>query len=251
MVSVPDIFWSLLTLGSGPLVGSFIAAASLRLPARESVVFARSRCDACRRTLGALEIVPIVSHLALGGQCRTCKAPISRRHLALELAGLSIGAFSVLAFDGSTSLAAAVLGWQLLLLAVLDAEHYWLPRALTLSLAVSGLVEAVLLESEGLVSRLIGLGAGYTSLKLIALTYRLVRRRDGLGGGDAYLLAGIGAWLGWRPLPAVVLLAAAAGITFLIALRLAGRKVGATTAVPFGVLLAPAAWIVWLGGRLA
>ena len=77
--------------------------------------------------------------------------------------------------------------------------------------------------------------------------FRGVRGREGLGGGDPKLFAGIGLWLGWQALPLVLLVACVTGLTVVLALRLAGRQMGMNDRLPLGVMLAIAAWAVWLG----
>jgi leader peptidase (prepilin peptidase)/N-methyltransferase len=82
------------------------------------------------------------------------------------------------------------------------------------------------------------------------LVYRAIRGRDGLGGGDAKLLAAAGAWVGVRALPQVVLFAAIAGLVAAAGLRIAGVRLGAQSALPFGPFLALATWLVWLAPAL-
>lgn len=126
--------------------------------------------------------------------------------------------------------------WVLLVLAILDARHFWLPDRLTLFLAVAGLALAGLLWGLALEHRLIGMAAGYATLWLIAACYRLARGRDGLGGGDSKLLGAIGAWLGWMALPVVVLIAAAIGLSIALV-----KRQGRSNALPFGAFLAAGA----------
>ncbi|MBS0562808.1 MAG: prepilin peptidase, partial [Proteobacteria bacterium] len=88
---MPDTFlpW-FAPLLAAPFVGSFLGVLIRRLPAGRPVVLGRSACDACGRTLSAADLVPLVSYLALGGRCRTCRAPIGPALPAIELAALGI-----------------------------------------------------------------------------------------------------------------------------------------------------------------
>ncbi len=92
----------------------------------------------------------------------------------------------------------------------------------------------------------IGAVAGYASLALIAALYRRARGVDGLGLGDAKLLAAAGVWIGWRLLPFAVLFAAAAGLTYVAVLRLAGKQIARTDALAFGPFLCAGVFIAWL-----
>ena len=85
---------------------------------------------------------------------------------------------------------------------------------------------------------------------MISLAYRGLRRREGLGLGDAKLLAAAGAWVGWVGLPSVVMLGAVFGLVTALAMRMTGREVGRVTELPFGPALALAFWLVWLYGPL-
>jgi len=86
------------------------------------------------------------------------------------------------------------------------------------------------------------------SLAAIAALYRRLRGREGLGGGDAKLLAASGAWLGAAALPQVILLAAVSALAAAACLRLTGIRLGIHSALPFGPFLALATWILWLFG---
>jgi leader peptidase (prepilin peptidase)/N-methyltransferase len=97
---------------------------------------------------------------------------------------------------------------------------------------------------------MIGAAVGFATFALIGLAYRHLRGREGLGLGDAKLLAGAGAWLGWQALPGLVLIAAVSALALALAGALAGGRLSATTRVAFGSHLALAFWLVWLLGPL-
>lgn len=237
--------------GLGLIAGSFLGLVSVRLPAGEGVVAGRSRCAGCRRTLGARDLVPVVSYAIARGRCRRCEAPIPVRYPLIELACAAIGAWAGL--SQATPVAAALtalLGWQLLLIAVIDGEHFWLPDRLTLPLLATGLTAAALLDGPALRDSVTGAAVGFAALWALAWAYRRLRGREGLGGGDPFLLAAIGAWTGWIGLPTVLIWAATAGLSVVAAQRLTGRGVSATDRLPFGVFLAVGAWLTWLLGPL-
>lgn len=231
----------------GLVVGSFVALLTVRLPAGLPVLIARSRCMSCDRVLAARDMVPVLSYLSLRGRCRRCAAPISPRYCLVELAAAAIGAMSGLIADPVHAVAAAVLGWSALTLAILDWEHFWLPDRLTIPLGVAGVAASRLPGGPGLADSLIGGLAGFLALAAIAAAYRRATGRVGLGGGDAKLLGALGAWLGWRDLPYVLLLAALFGLAFAAVGR---RPVQRTTAIPFGPWLAAAGWLVFATNAL-
>ncbi|GAA0620669.1 hypothetical protein GCM10009422_15450 [Brevundimonas kwangchunensis] len=177
--------------------------------------------------------------------------PGIRRIAALAIAAAMVGGWSALALPAPVAaLLTALLGWQLLLLAVVDGENFWLPDILTWTLAVSGVLAAVILQDRGIADAIIGAVAGFAGLWLLAFVYRKTRGRQGLGGGDPFMLAGAGAWVGWIGLPSVLLWAAVGGLSLVVARALTGRKVSGTDRLPFGVFLAIGLWLTWLLGPI-
>ena len=138
-----------------------------------------------------------------------------------------------------------ILGWWLLTLAWIDADSFRLPDALTLPLILAGLGEALWRDPDQLTARAAGAAIAYTALWALAAFYRRLRGREGLGMGDAKLLAAGGAWLGVVPLPDVLLLAACSALAYAL---LRGAEIRATLKVPFGPFLAGAIWLAWLWG---
>jgi leader peptidase (prepilin peptidase)/N-methyltransferase len=218
----------------GLAFGSFLNVCLSRWPEGESVVKPRSHCRSCERTLAWWENVPLISWIALRGRCKTCQEKISWRYPLVELAlGVlwALIAWHTIPSDFLTSVPAQVLHlqifvglsqmlffWVLVALAVLDAEHLWLPNFLTwpaiaigVILNFSKLIVVIDLQksTELPVFNMIG-NIGPASLNevfvaplvsgvlilLIRWTYRLIRRREGIGLGDAKLMALLGAWLG-------------------------------------------------------
>ncbi len=147
---------------------------------------------------------------------------------------------------GPIGAAGALFAWLLVALAALDLRHFWLPDRLTFVLAASGLGSAIFDPMVSMFDRLIGGLAGFAALALIASAYRFVRKREGLGGGDPKLLGAIGLWLGWQALPFVLLGASGVGLVSIVLLTLRGKTVNAMTRLPFGTLLAVAAFPVWV-----
>lgn len=239
----------ILTMGVlGLVFGSFIALVSVRLPPGESIVLPRSHCRACRHRLGPADLVPVASWLTQRGRCRYCGARVSRRYVLVELAACAIAICASLASPGWPGVAGAVLGWQLLLIAILDAEHFWLPDELNALLVITGLAATALVSPVSLIDHLVAAVFGFLVLTLFAAAYRRIRGIDGLGSGDPRMVAGIGAWVGWQALPPVLLVASLAGLVMVLLARLAGRDIRLGTPLPFGTFLAAATFVIWLFG---
>lgn len=245
MTQFPGLLGPIAGAIAGAIAGSFLATLILRWPADRQVVSGRSSCDSCRRTLGLLDLVPIGSWLWTRGRCRSCGERIDPLHLWVELAAAGAGGLALLLAPGLRGIVLALMFWQLLALALLDARHYWLPDRLTLLLAVTGLGLAGLAPGAPLAQRLIGGGLGFASLWLIATAYRRLSGREGLGAGDAKLLGAIGCWLGWMALAPVVLMASLGGLAVALVTR---RK--RLDHLPFGTFLAAAAGVWTIAAAL-
>ena len=135
----------LLLIVIAPFIGSFLSVLVVRLPQDEGVVFGRSACRSCARTLAPRDLVPVLSWLLLGGRCRQCHAAIGLLYPAMELGALAIAIWSVAVMPGWLAAATAGLGWVLLALAVIDWRDMLLPDVLTLPLAVAGLLVSLAL----------------------------------------------------------------------------------------------------------
>jgi leader peptidase (prepilin peptidase) / N-methyltransferase len=236
--------WSAVLLS--PAIGSFLGVVIRRLPEGRPIVWARSKCESCGTALGIRELVPVLGWLSQRGRCRFCTARIGWFYPAVELAALAIAIIAAIVDSGTEAWLDCILGWWLLALGWIDARHWLLPDALTLPLAAAGFIAALAVDPEGLPDRTLGLLVGYFVLRAVAFLYRKMRGREGLGAGDAKLLAAAGAWVGASGLPLVVLIAALSGLLAAACLRLAGVRLSAASAIPFGPFLAFAIWLVWL-----
>jgi leader peptidase (prepilin peptidase)/N-methyltransferase len=238
--------WWLVPLGAA--AGSAAALLAERLPRGEPVLRARSRCRACGTALGARDLIPIVSALALGGRCRHCRAPIPKALWQAEVAGLGLGALAAaLAATPAEAAWSALWLWTLLALALADLRRFRLPDPLCAALLAFGFG----LAWPDWPGAVLGAAAGAGAFAALALGYRWRVGRTGMGGGDVKLMAGLGAGLGWPALPAVALIAAGAALA-VAALRAArrGRRLRRRGAVPFGAFLGAAGAVVWTLQRL-
>jgi leader peptidase (prepilin peptidase) / N-methyltransferase len=228
-----------------PVVGSFLGVLIRRLPEGRPIAWERSRCESCGAALGIRDLAPIFSWLAQRGRCRFCSAWLGWFYPGVELAALAIAIIAAVD-GGAQGWLDCILGWWLLALGWIDARRWLLPDALTLPLIIAGLAAALAFDPDGLTDRALGAAIGYLALRVVAYLYRKLRGRDGLGEGDAKLLAAAGAWVGASALPQVVLIAALTGLFAAAAMRLAGFRLQASSPLPFGPFLAVATWLVWL-----
>ncbi|MFP3874713.1 MAG: prepilin peptidase [Thiohalophilus sp.] len=207
-----------------------------------------SRCPHCGHAIRAWENIPVLSYLFLKGRCSSCRTPIARRYPLIELASGLLAAVTAWQF-GVTPLAAfaILLTWALIVLTVIDYDHFYLPDNIVLPMLWLGL----LLNSQGLFtdiySALFGAMAGYLVLWSVYQLFKLLTGKEGMGYGDFKLLAMLGAWLGWQMLPAVILLSSVVGAVVGITLILFNRH-QAGKPIPFGPYLAAAGWIALLWG---
>lgn len=171
-----------------------------------------SRCPHCQHKIRAWQNLPVLSYLLLKGRCANCKAAISARYPAIELAAALLGAICVWQFSYSPQLLAALpLCWALLALAMIDFDTQLLPDDITIPFVWLGLLINCFSVFTSLQNAVIGAMAGYLSLWLIFQAFKLLTGKEGMGYGDFKLLALLGAWLGWQALPGIVLMSALAG----------------------------------------
>ena len=233
-----------------PFIGSFLGLIIQRLPEGLAIAFARSVCDECGVRLKTRDLVPVLSWLWQKGRCRYCGHPLGWFYPGVELAAVAIALSAVLVDGGEGAWLDCLLGWWLLTLGWIDLRRWLLPDVLTLPLVLAGLAAAAAFDPTGLTQRALGAAVGYTSLAAVAALYQKLRGHEGLGRGDAKLLAASGAWVGVAALPQVILVASLLALLIAAGLRLTGIRLGARSAMPFGPFLALATWVVWLSAPL-
>ena len=244
----------------GLMVGSFLNVVIHRLPkimerewhnnclelqgkevpqaAKYSIVSPRSSCPNCGHMITALENIPVISYLALGGKCKSCKTPISIRYPLVELlTGTLIGLVSWKFGYTSATLFAWIFVFALVALTFIDFDTQLLPDDITLPLLWIGLLFNLNGGFADLKSAVIGAIAGYLILWSVYWLFKLVTGKEGMGYGDFKLLAAIGAWFGWQLLPAVILLSSVLGAVLGISLIVFAKR-GREVPMPFGPFLA-------------
>ena len=245
-VAADTATWSALL--AAPFVGSFLGVLVRRLPDGLPIAWSRSRCEWCGAALSVGDLVPLYSWLAARGRCRYCGHSLDWFYPGIELAAIAVALSAAIVDHGAGIWLDCLLGWWLLALAWIDIRRWLLPDPLTLPLVIAGLLATAVLDPAELAEHALGGALGYLSLRAVGLLYQVLRGREGLGRGDAKLLAASGAWLGAGALPQVVLGAAVSALAAAAGLRLAGIRLGALSPLPFGPFLALATWLVWLFG---
>ena len=208
----------------------------------------RSQCPSCGHALSAAHNIPVISYLALRGRCAFCAASISARYPLIEALTALLFAWVAAHFGWSAAgVAGLVLTAFLLALATIDADTTLLPDDLTQPLLWLGLLVNLRPTYAPLPEAVIGAVAGYLCLWAVYWVFKLVTGKEGMGYGDFKLFAALGAWLGWKLLPLIILLSAATGAVLgILMIVLRGRDRAAP--IPFGPYLAAAGWIAMMYG---
>ena len=224
-------------------------------PERYNLFVPRSRCPSCNAGITALQNIPVVSWLLLGGKCASCRTSISVRYPIVEFATAVLSTLVALHFGWHwQTLAALLFTWALIALTVIDLDHTLLPDVITMPLLWLGLLLSLFWQA-GLTapaptdpsSAILGAVCGYLILWTVYWAFKLVTGKDGMGYGDFKLLGALGAWMGWQMLPLILLLSAFAGaVTGIALILLRGRD--RNVPIPFGPYLAAAGWIALLWG---
>ncbi len=238
------IYWSVLAFAFGAALGSFLHCAAWRTVRGEPFVSGRSRCPSCGATLGARDLVPILSWVALHGRCRRCGAPIGVRYPLTELLSALVTLAIVWRFGiGIPAARNLVFCSCLLFLSLTDLDDCIIPDGCLCVAALAWAIAAPLLGmSWG--GALRALGAGLTfgaALLVVSLVMDRVLGRESLGGGDIKLFAVVGLYLGFVGTLFTLILACVLGLLLALALRRRG-------AFPFGPAIAAASGVMLLFG---
>ena len=268
---MPIELWIFAAALFGLIVGSFLNVVIHRLPkmmendwalqcaelrseelpeqARYNLAVPRSACPHCGHQVTAAENIPVLSWLFLRGQCSACKAAISARYPLVEAANALLWVACVVHFGaGAQALGAMFFCSCLLVLALIDFDTTLLPDDITLPLLWAGLLLNLSGLYTGLPDAVIGAMAGYLSLWSVYWGFKLLTGKEGMGYGDFKLLGALGAWLGWKMLPLLILLSSFVGALIGIALMVLAKR-GKDIPMPFGPYLAAAGVIALFWGE--
>lgn len=222
---------------------------------RFNLIVPRSRCPSCGKPIQAWQNIPVLSYLLLGAQCANCRQSISVRYPIVEVFTAALAAICAWRFGfGWEALLAIGLSCALVAISLIDADHQIIPDSIVVPLLWAGIVISLFHPLPGTDTlfisprdAIVGAIAGYLSLWSVYQLFKLVTGKEGMGYGDFKLLAALGAWLGWKALPTIVLMSAVVGAVVGIALIVFRRRDRAAP-IPFGPYLAAAGWITMLWG---
>jgi leader peptidase (prepilin peptidase) / N-methyltransferase len=209
----------------------------------------RSTCPHCGHRITALENIPVLSYLALRGRCSACAKPIGARYPVVEALSGMLSAYAAWHFGfGISAMAALLFVWALAALTFIDFDTQMLPDSITLPLLWAGLLFNLGGVFTDLQSAVVGAAAGYLVLWSVYWLFKLATGKEGMGYGDFKLLGAIGAWLGWKMLPVVILLSSCVGAAVGIVLVVSARH-GRNVPIPFGPYLAGGGLIALFWGQ--
>lgn len=233
-----------------------VATPATDLPVgRFDLMVPRSRCPACGHQITAMENIPVFSYVFLGGKCAGCGTAIAIRYPIIELlTGVLSGVVAWRFGFGWEAGAAIALTWTLVAISVIDIDHQIIPDSISLPLVWAGLTLSLFNPVDGAQylfidpkTAIVGALAGYLSLWSIYHLFRLLTGKEGMGYGDFKLLAALGAWLGWKMLPVIIMMSAVVGaVTGILMIVTKGHE--RSVPIPFGPYLAAAGWIALLWG---
>jgi len=243
LLGAPTAYWATVAGLIGLALGSFSTVLAARWPSGGSLVSPRSHCTSCRRTLTPLELVPVLSWVALRGRCHGCGTRVSCRYPAIELASGALAAGAIITFGPTwEGLAAALLGVSLVPVVVIDLEHRLIPNVIVFPAAALGLAAAVAADTGRWWVYLVSAAGAFAFFEILTLVHPA-----GMGDGDANLALLMGGVLGASIVPALFVafaLGSVLGVALLARFGSRARKM----AVPFGPFLAAGALVaLWFG----
>ena len=223
----------------GSLWGSFSNVCIYRLPNSGNVAKGRSFCPDCKNKIKWFDNIPFFSYLFLKGKCRQCSKPISFQYLVVELlSAISFVIIFHLYGISITTLLLLVLSIFFIIIFFIDLKHFIIPNVLTFPLMVIGFLKSFdpnLNQTifPNYINSLIGGLFGYSIIWLIIFFYKKVRKKEGMGLGDAKLMAVIGFWFGWISIPFTIFISSTVALILVIpSLINQSRKM--SSEIPFG-----------------
>lgn len=248
---LPPVIMALFAFVFGAVVGSFLNVCIYRMPLDQSVVSPGSRCVGCGTAIRWYDNIPVISWLLLRGRCRFCQAPFSFRYPLVELITAVLSLLLFMKYGLSPSYGVMFLFCAaLIVITFIDFDHQIIPDELSLPGIVLGFISSFFLPEPGWISSLLGAVAGWGSLALIFYGYLWLTGREGMGGGDAKLLAMMGAFLGLQAIPFIIFASSLVGSVAGLSIMAVQRK-DRHLAIPFGPYLALGALLyIFVGPQL-
>lgn len=238
----------------GLCVGSFVNVCIYRLPKSKQVLLGRSYCPKCKKKIKWFDNIPVLSYFLLNGKCRSCKKKISPQYFIIELL---IGIGFLLIFLNYQNYFASVLLSILLAMYVMiffiDLKHFIIPDPLNFGVIILALVKNFLPDlnlvfTQNIILSIIGGIVGYSLIWIIIYLYRTFKKIEGMGLGDAKLMAGIGLLFGWPSVPFILFVSAVLGL-LLVMPSLLKKKRSLKSEIPFGPYIITAGVIYFYFGE--
>ena len=222
----------------GSLWGSFANVCIYRLPLKGGVVKGRSFCPKCKKKILWYENIPILSYFILGGKCSKCKKKISTQYLIVE--AISIISFLIIYYlfgISLTTILLIILFLSFIIIFFIDLKHYIIPDVLTFPMMALGFFKSFDPNLSPIfpnyINSLLGGIIGYGIIWLLIIFYKKIRNKEGMGLGDAKLLAVIGFWFGWISIPFVIFLSSVTAL-IIVTPDLLKKSKKLTSEIPFG-----------------
>ena len=222
----------------GGLWGSFANVCIYRLPINKNIALGRSFCTNCKKKIAWFDNIPVLSYLILRSKCRNCKKKISFQYFLVEL--LSILNFTViyLLFGITlTTILLIILSLAFLIIFFIDLRHYIIPNSITYPMMILGFIKSfdpnLNFIFPNYINSLIGGIFGYAMIWSIIYFYKQIKKKDGMGLGDAKLFAVIGFWFGWISIPFIIFLSSIIALIYVLPDLLKNSK-KMSSQIPFG-----------------
>ena len=239
----------------GACLGSFANVCIYRLPKTKQIISGRSFCPKCKKKINWYDNLPIISFLFLSGKCRKCKKVIPLRYLIVELiTGISF-LLIYLNFENLYTITfLSILSLILIMIFFIDLENFIIPDSLNFIIMGLALLKNFLPNfGTSLIHEInqsiIGGMVGYLSIWLIIYLYKTFKKIDGMGFGDAKLMAGIGLLFGWQSIPFILFVSSILGLIFVVPSLIKKQKT-MRTEIPFGPFIIAACLIYFAQGDL-
>lgn len=235
---LPFGFMALCVFLFGAVVGSFLNVCIYRLPLYQSIITPGSRCMSCGTAVRWFDNIPMFSWLFLRGRCRSCGVGFSVRYPFVELLTACLTLLLFVRFGLSVSFVIYFFFIAaLIVVTFIDFDHQIIPDEISLPGIGLGFLASFFLPEPGWLSSLAGIVVGWGSFALIFYGYLWLTGREGMGGGDAKLLAMLGAFLGLKSVPFIIFASSLVGTVAGLSIMALQRK-GRHLAIPFGPYLA-------------
>ena len=223
----------------GSIWGSFCNVCIYRLPNNQSIVKGRSFCPSCKNQIKWYDNIPFLSFIFLKRKCRNCSNKISSQYFLVEfISAISFVIIYHLYGISITTLLLIILSIFFVIIFFIDLKHYIIPNELTFPLMFIGFIKSFEPNLNqtifpNYINSLIGGVFGYLIIWLIIFFYKKVRNKEGMGLGDAKLMAVVGFWFGWVSIPFTIFISSFVALFFTVPSLLKKTR-DMTTQIPFG-----------------